>query len=114
MTKFLNFLLLFSAMALAQTSEDLIRDVIADPSVSLRCKELIKERNQKVRVKQQTQALIRRANKTRELAPVEKRSIKRKLERSSIKLEQNLFYINKRIASMEDYIIRRGCPGMTL
>lgn len=91
-----------------------VRDIIRDPSVSLRCRELIQERGEKLEVKQKTQFLLRRSEGLRENAPEPKVSIKRKLKVSAAKLRRKLFVVEKQIDRMEENIVRKGCPGITI
>lgn len=97
-----------------EVTTELLTDVITDPSISFRCKELIKRRNEKVQVKQKTQSLMQTARKLREVTPDNKKSVMRRLERSGIELDQKLYIVSLQIERMEETIIRNGCPGLLL
>jgi hypothetical protein len=90
----ITFCLIFSLHA---SNLDNIRNVITDPAVSKRCKALITERNQKIENKQKLTSLLRK-----------------KLEITKISLQNNLRLTKFRIKSMEENIVRKGCPGISL
>lgn len=103
--------LLFSFGVLAQDSTG---DLINDPSLSLRCKELIKQRNQKIIVKQKMKSLIKRNEKLMSRTPVNKKTTMSKLRLSYQELRNEIYLINIVIRSMEEDIVRKGCPGIRL
>ena len=96
------------------TAQITLRNILKDPAVSLRCKELIKERQEKLEVKQKAQFLMRKSEGIEENSPDRKLSIKRKMKVSQAKLRRKIFVVGKQIERMEDHIIRTGCPGIRL
>lgn len=97
---------------MAQTPE--LNDVINDPSISFRCKELIKDRNTKITVKQKLKSLLKRNEKLLTKTPDNKKSAKGRLEVSYNEIKNEIYLLNMRIRSMEEDIVRKGCPGIRL
>ena len=93
---------------------DNILDVITDPAVSKRCKALITERNQKIENKQKLTSLLRRNTKLLNKVKVNQKLVTKKLEITKISLQNNLRLTKFRIKSMEENIVRKGCPGISL
>jgi hypothetical protein len=110
-TILLAFGLIFSLHA---SNLDNIRDVIKDPAVSKRCKALISERNQKIETKQKLTSLLRRNKKLLANVKTNQKLVEKKLEITKISLENNLRLTKYRIKSMEENIVRKGCPGISL
>jgi nitric oxide reductase activation protein len=106
-------ILLFTFLATA-SSLDNIRDIIKDPSVSKRCKALISERNQKIQTKQKLSSLLKRNKKLLNQVKKRQQVVTKKLEITKISLENNLRLTKYRIKSMEENIVRKGCPGIAL
>lgn len=105
-----SLLLCFSSFA--QIEE--LRDVISDPAVSRRCKALLKERADKIKVIQSNQSLILRNKKLqREVKPNQK-TVRDRLEINLVQLKNSLRLSQIDIKSMEENIIRKGCPGIYL
>jgi hypothetical protein len=108
---FLTFSIILSLHA---SNLDNIRDVITDPAVSKRCKALISERNQKIENKQKLTSLLRRNTKLLNKLKVNQKLVGKKLEITKISLQNNLRLTKFRIKSMEENIVRKGCPGISL
>jgi nitric oxide reductase activation protein len=106
-------ILSFSFLA-AASNFDNIRDIIKDPSVSKRCRSLITERNQKIQTKQKLAALLKRNDKLLEQVKKRQQVVTKKLEITRMSLENNLRLTKYRIKSMEENIVRKGCPGIAL
>ncbi len=99
----------------ASAQEDvLLQDAITKPALSLRCKELFKERAEKVKVQQKLYALLQRNQDLLKKAPKAKPSIKNRLLSSQVKVKNELYLTNLQIESMEENIVRSGCPGLSL
>ena len=116
-SKILVFLMLFFGLnnAYCQESEDLLRqNKISDPSISANCRELLKQRNDRLTFKQRLIALRLRAENLIKKSPPERKSIltKLKINRDSVIREAKLMQI--KISNLEEKIIRKGCPGITL
>lgn len=101
-------------VSLYASNLDNIRDVIKDPAVSKRCKALISERNQKIETKQKLTSLLRRNKKLLANVKSNQKLVGKKLEITKISLENNLRLTKFRIKSMEENIVRKGCPGISL
>jgi hypothetical protein len=106
-------ILLYASQLLAQLGED-INDIITDPSVSERCKELIKERNDKINSKQKLKALLKRNEKLLAKTPRKKKSARSKLNLSYNDIKHEIYLLNLNIQSKEENIVRQGCPGIRL
>jgi hypothetical protein len=105
------FTLLQINSANAQSS---MADLITDPSVSLRCKELIKDRNSKVLTKQRMKDLLKRNEKMITKTPRHKKTVLSKLRLAYQELRNEIYLINIVIRNMEENIVRKGCPGIRL
>ncbi len=99
-------------MAHAQVDE--LGDVISDPAVSRRCKALLNERADKIKVLQTNQALVLRNKRLqKELKPKQK-TLKSRLELNLFQLKNNLRLSQIALKGMEENIVRKGCPGLAL
>jgi hypothetical protein len=106
-----TFLLVFSYSVFAQ---DVTQSVLKDPSISLQCKALLRERREKLKIKQKTQAMMQRNKKLSKKVPNNKKSLLIKVKTVSNKLNQ-IFMINKlQLRVIEEDIIKKGCPGVNL
>ncbi len=103
-------LLSLSLPALAQE----IKDIIRDPIVSRRCKNLLKERKEKIQVKQRLHSLLlRNGELQKKLKPTQKIT-KIRLDLNKVQISNNLRLSTIKVKAMEETIVRRGCPGITL
>jgi hypothetical protein len=105
------FLLLMNPLF---SQDEFIKDVVTDPAVSLRCKELIYERNNKVKFQQKLKTLLSRTKKLQKKIPPQKESVKMSLKMSEVELGNEIYLSNLKVQSMEENIVRSGCPGITL
>lgn len=105
-------LALFSSIAYSQVEG--VRDIIKDPSVSKRCKSLIHERDEKIHTQQKINSLILRNKKLLKRAQSNQVSAIKRLEITQTSLENNLRLTKYRIKAMEENIVRKGCPGISL
>lgn len=99
---------------LAYSQPKNIDPLIEKPLLSRRCKELIKDRDNKILIKQKLSSLIMRTEKLIKKAKKKQKTGKSKLEYTKIKLNNQLRFTNIQIKGMEEGIIRKGCPGITL
>lgn len=91
-----------------------LKDLIRDPIVSRRCKALLGERDQKVKIKQRLNALLLRNQKLQKsLKPSQEITMKRLLL-NEIQLRNNYRLTEIKVEAMDENIIRKGCPGITL
>lgn len=88
--------------------------IITDPSISRRCDELIEKRKQKINHRMRLTYILERSKKLRKDTPEPKVSIKEKLTETMLGIIKELKLTNLRIADLEENIIRRGCPGISL
>lgn len=91
-----------------------IKDVVTDPVISRRCKTLLKERRKKIRIRQRLNAMILRNQKLQRSLRSSQKVAKQKLELNKTQLRNNLRLTSIRVQSMEENIVRKGCPGITL
>ena len=91
-----------------------IRDVIQDPVISRRCKSLLKDRANKIKVQQKLNSMILRNEKLQaQLKPNQKVALN-KLTLHKTQLTNNSRLAAVRLKAMEENIVRKGCPGITL
>ena len=109
---FILFGFLTTSLCYAAQSE--IANVILDPVISRRCKSLLKERNKKIKIRQRLNAMILRNQKLQQSLEKRQNVAKQKLELNKTQLKNNLRLTAIRVQSMEENIIRKGCPGITL
>ena len=105
--------LLTSFHASAQ-SADISRDVLTNPNLSLRCKDLMQERTDKIKIRQKLNDLLARNQKLLKQMPPERESTRKRLESNQISVRNELYLADLQIQSMEETIIRSGCPGIKL
>lgn len=106
------FLFLFSYNTLGQSSD--IQNIITSPVTSQRCKDLLLTRSQKIRVKQKLDSLILRNKELLNRTKPEQKSVISRLTLSGTSLSNQLRLANIQIKSMEENIVRKGCPGINL
>jgi hypothetical protein len=95
-------------------TEYLTQDAINKPALSLRCKELLRERAEKIKVQQRFNALLQRNQDLIKKSPKAKPSLRNRLLSSQVKIKNELYLTNLNIETMEESIVRTGCPGITL
>lgn len=96
------------------SQEELMQDAITKPALSLRCKELFKERAGKIKVQQRLNALLERSDDLLKKTPKNKETLVAQITSSRIKLRNELYLTNLQIEAMEENIVRSGCPGLSL
>ena len=94
--------------------EALMQDAITKPTQSLRCKELLRERSDKIKVQQRLNALLQRNQDLIKKSPKARESLHARLESNQIKVKNELHLANLQIQTMEENIVRSGCPGLSL
>lgn len=105
-------LITFSINVTGQNSE--MQDIITSPVLSQRCKSLLKNRSQKIRVKQRLDSLIIRNNELLKSTKPEQKSVISRLTLTSAQLNNQLRLTNIQVKNMEENIVRKGCPGISL
>jgi hypothetical protein len=92
----------------------LTQDAITKPSLSIRCKELHQERSEKIKVQQKLNALLQRNRIIIKKTPTTKEIVLAKLKSNQIRIKNELHLMTLQIQTMEENIIRSGCPGLAL
>ncbi len=110
----LSVILLALLGTLQAQDNDLMQDAITKPTLSLRCRELFKERDEKIRVQQRLNSLLKRNETLLKQTPSQKQSVISRLESSKIRVKNELYLANLQISGMEESIVRSGCPGLNL
>lgn len=110
-TVILHLLLIFSLPA---KGEDERRTVINNPSIGYRCRILVERRQEKIIYKQRLTALLLRNEKLQKRAPLERKTLLRKLRKNRRHLKNELRLALLQIRNQEEAAIRKGCPGIVL
>lgn len=105
--------LALSGVTFAQ-DDYLMQDAITKPALSLRCKELLRERADKVKVQQRLNALLQRNQDLIKKSPKAKPSMHNRLLSSQVKIKNEIHLTNLNIETQEENIVRSGCPGISL
>jgi hypothetical protein len=114
MRLFLTVILLAYGTSCFAQEEELLQDAITKPALSLRCKELLRERGEKVKVQQRLNALLQRNQDLIKKSPRAKDTLHARLKSTEVKIKNELYLTNLNIESMEENIVRSGCPGIAL
>jgi hypothetical protein len=114
MKSFLTVILLALSLSSFAQEEDLLQDPITRPALSIRCKELLKERDLKVRHSQKLQALLQRNRDLIKKTPNAKETLHARIEAHQIRVRNELHLAELQIQTQEENIIRSGCPGISL
>lgn len=88
--------------------------IITDPSISRRCDDLMQQRQDKIQHRQRLLFLLDRNKNLLKGTPDRKESISSKLRDNQYKVIQELKITNLKVVKIEEQIVRRGCPGLTL
>ena len=91
-----------------------VNDSITLPILSLRCRELFQERNDKIKIQQRLNGLLQRNESLIQKTHHSKESLKAKLQSTQVKIKNELYLTNLQIEKMAENIIRSGCPGISL
>jgi len=91
-----------------------VTNYITDPSLSQRCKELLKDREDKLQLKQKTKALIKRNKDARRRLGDKRPSTMSNLKHNYNKLLQEERLLLLKTQNLEENIIRSGCPGVSI
>jgi len=105
--------LALSGLSRAQES-DLLQDAITKPNLSFRCKELFKERENKIRMQQKLSSLLQRNESLTRKTPEDRDGIKARLKANHVRVRNELHLATLQLAHMEENIVRSGCPGLSL
>ena len=110
----ISVILLALSFAVFAQDDYLMQDAITKPALSLRCKELLRERGDKVKVQQRLNALLQRNQDLIKKSPKAKPSMHNRLLSSQVKIKNEIHLTNLNIETMEENIVRSGCPGISL
>lgn len=91
-----------------------MQDAITKPALSLRCKELLRERGEKIKMQQRLNALLQRNQDLIKKSPKAKPSMHNRLLSSQVKIKNEIHLTNLNIETQEENIVRSGCPGISL
>lgn len=90
------------------------KDIITDPNLSSRCKELMQERTDKIKVRQRLSGLLERNEKLLKGNSGQRPLMQKRLEANRITVRNELYLAILQIQTIEESIIRSGCPGLNL
>jgi hypothetical protein len=110
----ITVILLAQIQVCAAQDEYLMQDAITKPALSLRCKELLRDRSEKVKVQQRLNALLQRNQDLIKKSPNAKPSLHNRLLSNQVKIKNEVHLTNLNIETMEESIVRSGCPGISL
>lgn len=105
--------LALSVVSFAQ-EEAIMQDAITKPVLSLRCRELFKERADKIKIQQRLNALLQRNEDLIRKSPKARETLHGRLKANQVKVKNELHLTNLQIETMEENIVRSGCPGLSL
>ena len=91
-----------------------MRNAIQDPAQSIRCKELFKDREHKISMKQKLNSLLQRNEVLQKRSPGNKEGLKKRLEANHFKVKNEIEASGAQIQALEEKIVRSGCPGLNL
>ena len=114
MKPILTVIVLALSLSCFAQEEALMQDAITKPVLSLRCKELFKERALKIKVQQRLNALLQRNQDLIKKSPNAKQTLHGRLKSTEVKVKNELYLTNLQIETMEENIVRSGCPGLSL
>ena len=92
----------------------LMQDAIQQPVMGLRCKELIKERAEKVKFQQRLNGLLQRNHDLIKKTSKTQSGLSARIKSNEIEIKNELHMVNLQIKTMEENIVRSGCPGISL
>ncbi len=95
-------------------SQNSSNTIVEDPIISRRCKSLLQERNEKIKYQQKLNTMLLRNEKLRERAKDNQEVVKQRLKLNKTQLKNTVRLTQIRIKAMEENIVRKGCPGITL
>ncbi len=113
LTKISSFLILLITLN-CHAGLEISRDIIKDPVISRRCKALLRERQEKIEVRQKLNAMLLRNSRLIKQLNTQQKITKQRLKLNHTQIKNNLRLTGLKIKSMEENIIRKGCPGITL
>lgn len=110
--KYILFILF--SLNVSDSDAQVVRDIITDPMLSKRCKSLLKDRKDKMLVRQRLHTLLLRNQELQGQLKESQKTTANRLELNKIQIQNNLRLAEMKVKAMEERIVRRGCPGATL
>ncbi|MBF0206666.1 MAG: hypothetical protein HQK53_07230 [Oligoflexia bacterium] len=89
-------------------------DQMINPAISTRCRELLKYREERIRLRQKAQFLSRRIQRLQNEAPERRVYYKKKMDFIAIEVSHELHILNFQIQVIEEDIVKKGCPGIKI
>ena len=89
-------------------------DIIQNPATSKRCKALIAERNDKIVVSQKLKSILKRNTELQKKLRESQKLLEQKLLINRNSARRELTLALTQIETMEENIVRSGCPGVSL
>lgn len=91
-----------------------MQDAITKPVMSLRCQQLFKQRDDKIRMKQKLNGLLQRNEALLRKTTENQKTLIAQSQVNEIKIKQQIDDSSEQISKMEENIVRSGCPGLSL
>ncbi len=104
-------LFLFSYTNMAELQA---QDIIRTPVISQRCKSMLEDRREKISNQNRLSGLLQRNERLQNQLKPNQQVVRRKLILNATRIENNLRLAKMKLKSMEEQILRKGCPGITL
>lgn len=114
MKRFLTVIVLALSIVSFAQEEAIMQDAITKPVLSLRCRELFKERADKIKIQQRLNGLLQRNEDLIRKSPKARETLHGRLKANQVKVKNELHLTNLQIETMEENIVRSGCPGLSL
>ncbi len=114
MKRFLTVIVLALSLVSFAQEDAIMQDAITKPVLSLRCRELFKERADKIKIQQRLNSLLQRNEDLIRKSPQARETLHGRLKANQVKVKNELHLTNLQIESMEENIVRSGCPGLSL
>ncbi|MFW5887182.1 MAG: hypothetical protein ACOCUH_00105 [Bacteriovoracia bacterium] len=91
-----------------------IDQLINNPSVSQRCKDILRSREKKINQKIRIKNLMKRTKNALKVATGKRQSAVDDLKLIFNRLSRKHYLTTLRIKTLEETIVRRGCPGILI
>jgi hypothetical protein len=105
-----GILTLFGAPLAPAQNDPVLNDTISTPNLSSRCQELMRERNERVKMRQQLSSLLLRNQNLLKNAPKMRVAMRSQLESTRVTIRNELYLVGLQIQGQEETAIRSGCP----
>lgn len=112
--RILTVILLAVQIQSSAHSQALMQDAIRQPVLGIRCKELFRERSEKIKFQQKLNSLLQRNLEISRKTPKNKTGVTARIKANEIEIKNELHLANLQIKTMEENIVRSGCPGLSI